>query len=108
MKPEEILTMNWLVDNVVGEIPQPEKLTEEEIDNLLSGFKRFLKGQIFVTALTRLLLYRELDVENTLVILSSPQYQKEIAKDVIKGFYEFISDHTVFDDSIPSDTSMMS
>lgn len=29
MQPEEILAMNWLVDNVVGEIPQPEKLTEE-------------------------------------------------------------------------------
>ncbi len=29
MKPEEILTMNWLADNVIGEIPQPETLTEE-------------------------------------------------------------------------------
>ena len=29
MQPEDILSMDWLLDNVTGEIPHPEKLTEE-------------------------------------------------------------------------------
>ena len=29
MSPEQIMTMDWLADNVIGEIPQPDALTEE-------------------------------------------------------------------------------
>ena len=29
LTPTEIVTMDWLVDNVIGRIPEPEELTEE-------------------------------------------------------------------------------
>lgn len=31
LSPEEVITMNWLADNVVGEVPEKENMTEEAL-----------------------------------------------------------------------------
>ena len=40
LSPEEIVTMNWLAENVEGSVPEPEELTEEAQDLVkLQGIK---------------------------------------------------------------------
>ena len=41
--PEDIITMNWLAENVVGEIPKYEELTEEA--QMLSGLQGVYKDE---------------------------------------------------------------
>ena len=43
LQPEDILTMNWLAENVVGEIPRYDELTEEA--QMLSGLQGVYKDE---------------------------------------------------------------
>lgn len=43
LQPEDILTMNWLAENVVGRIPEFDELTEEA--QVLSNFQGVYKGE---------------------------------------------------------------
>ena len=50
------------------------------------------KGQILITALSNLLIYQNLDVENVIILLNRPENQLKLADEVIKAIYGYLLD----------------
>ena len=85
-----------------------ENPSQQEIDNLLSEFKRFLKGQIFTTALSHLIIKQELDVENVLIKLNKPENQLIMANTVINSAFGFLLKNDSNEESNRPSSSLLS
>ena len=64
-----------------------EEPTTEEINDLLSEFKKILKGKLLVTALSYSLINHELNLEGILIKFNAPENQIALSKDIADSIF---------------------